>query len=168
MRSLSLLAFVLALNGVLCTNFRTLTDTHKVEDVAESPAEGVDNSSNSHETQSSTENVILEQERPVLLNTIPQTKSKHILFVNSTGLFTNVTVELTATIPIAMVSPENDSIHRILSHGNVEGLNTEEVVGMVSNSSELQYDVEDMIRRAFGLLGNTSIAVEQPNSIESS
>ncbi|KAK6589952.1 hypothetical protein RS030_193026 [Cryptosporidium xiaoi] len=168
MKSLGLIVFILALNGVFCTNFRTLADTHKIEEVAESSAEGVNDSSNSHETQSSIENVILEQERPVLLNTIPQTKTKHILFVNSTGLFTNVTVELTATIPIAMVSPENDSIHRILSHGNVEGLNTSEVAGMVSNSSGLQSDVEDMIRRAFGLLSNSSIAVEQSNSIESS
>ncbi|KAH8738897.1 hypothetical protein FG386_000763 [Cryptosporidium ryanae] len=170
MNVLHLLSLFLAIKSVFCTNFRTLSDSHKAEDIAEISDGGVDNQSGSlHETQSpgSLENIILEQERPVLLNTIPQTKSKHILFVNSTGLFTNLTVELTATIPIAMVSPENDSIHRILSHGNVEGINATEVKGIVSKNNAVQFGIEEMIKQAFELSKNNSIATEQSNSTES-
>lgn len=85
---------------------------------------------------------ILMQEKPVLLNTIPHTVLNHNLFVNSSGLFTDITVELTTTVPIAVVSSENDSIHRILSGSEpseaIKHLkaNLEEISGKISKSMD--------------------------------
>ena len=177
MKILYLVSLLFTANSVLCTNFRSVADSHKSEDIqgsensSEVVQDGLPEASthlgdDSHETQSlkSLESIILEQEKPVLLNTIPQTRSSHILFVNSTGLFTNVTVELTATIPIAVVSPNNDSIHRILSNRKADS-NTTDILEKVMNSdTSVSRDVDKMIEKAFEFIGNVSTALGQSNS----
>ncbi|KAH8584167.1 uncharacterized protein ELE39_001670 [Cryptosporidium sp. chipmunk genotype I] len=113
-------------NKVYCSNFRSFSENDQLtelnfEDSNKTSSLITLSASQSNSADSTSNNPtremddILMQERPVLLNTIPHTALSHNLFVNSSGLFTNITVVLTSTVPIAIVSPENDSIHRILS-----------------------------------------------------
>lgn len=115
------------INSIYCSNFRSIPENSQSPDTngADSLNEmvlSIPYTKDSNDTGFLTENMVtrqmddmLIQEKPVLLNTIPHTALNHVLFVNSSGLFTNITVVLTTTVPIAIISPENDSIHRILS-----------------------------------------------------
>ncbi|OII72075.1 uncharacterized protein cubi_01408 [Cryptosporidium ubiquitum] len=99
---------------------------------------------------------ILMQEKPVLLNTIPHTVLSHNLFVNSSGLFTNITVVLTSTVPIAVVSSENDSIHRILS-----GSEPSESLGnfktdLVKISDKISKSMEGLPTEILNIIENTA------------
>lgn len=128
---LSLICIIFSL--VSCSNFRVIAENKEENQDVTIPEESETVpliSLTAKETTTTTEStpfqktqftrqmddLVLEHEKPVLLNTIPHTMLNHVLFINSSGLFTNVTVVLTTTIPIATVNSDNDSIHRILSN----------------------------------------------------
>ncbi|TRY51886.1 Uncharacterized protein CTYZ_00002004 [Cryptosporidium tyzzeri] len=108
---------------------------------------------------------VLIQERPVLLNTIPHTALSHNLFVNSSGLFTNITVILTSTVPIAIVSPENDSIHRILS-----GSETNKTLGSIKMdlekiSENISKSMDKLPKEIMNVVENTGEYFEKLSSL---
>ncbi|KAF7459302.1 hypothetical protein HWI79_178 [Cryptosporidium felis] len=162
-----LLSIFFLVNNVFCSNFRIISDntqassTSYVNENAQnnsavlSAIEPTDQSVQGTEYAEREMDDVVLQEKPVLLNTIPHTTLNQLLFVNSSGLFTNITVVLTTTVPIATVSSENDSIHRILSiSDSMSTLDTmktdiDEITTKLSNSSEsLPEDVSKAIQDA--------------------
>ncbi|KAJ1608965.1 putative signal peptide-containing protein [Cryptosporidium canis] len=169
------------LNSIYCSNFRIFSEKNQQP---ESNSSGNSNEvilANPNATESDGAGFlhdglvtrqmedILIQEKPVLLNTIPHTALNHILFVNSSGLFTNITVVLTTTVPIAVISQENDSIHRILSRSasneTLEILKTDfdKVNGQISESiSTLPTEILDVVERTVQTLKESSFSA--PNA----
>lgn len=166
------------INSIYCSNFRRLPsnnspDTNTTDGSSELVL-SIPYTKESNVTGISSENLmarqmedILIQEKPVLLNTIPHTALNHILFVNSSGLFTNITVVLTTTVPIAVISPENDSIHRILSgsasNGTLDNLKTdfEKINGQISeNISTLPTEILKIVEHTAERFNESMIFVD--------
>ncbi|KAJ1610019.1 putative signal peptide-containing protein [Cryptosporidium canis] len=170
------------INSIYCSNFRIFSERNQLP---ESNSSGNSNEiilTNPSATESDGAGFlndilvsrqmedILIQEKPVLLNTIPHTALNHILFVNSSGLFTNITVVLTTTVPIAVISQENDSIHRILSRSasneTLEILKTDfdKANGQISESiSTLPMEILDVVERTVQNLKESSFSAPTAN-----
>ncbi|KAK9172986.1 hypothetical protein CmeUKMEL1_02360 [Cryptosporidium meleagridis] len=162
--SILFFSFLILASNVHCSSFRSFSENDHLSKYEEN------NKTNSLITLSANHSDIIDstldspvnrlmddiliQERPVLLNTIPHTALSHNLFVNSSGLFTNITVVLTSTVPIAVVSPDNDSIHRILSGseanktlGNIK-MDLEKISENISKSmDEIPKEIINIVER---------------------